>query len=645
MPILPKQFVIGISLIGVFYAGARFAEPNPSRFHTPQELRTFQTMMADPVDPNIIFPTVSACVGCHGRDANGYASVDLAGNDVNVVDDWSATLMANSAKDPFWRAKVSHEVLLYPMHSAAIQDKCTSCHAPNGHYTAKFRSHSPYSMADLLSDTIGLQGVNCSTCHMISTRDFGLTFSGNINFDTNRVMYGPYYEPFEAPMVDFVGFRPLHGNHIPEAGTCAPCHSLVTHPVNVEGEPLGTSFVEQATYHEWLNSSYGLQNITCQDCHFPRIKDPVVISANYLFLEGRVPFGLHEMAGANTTMLKIMKNNRQALGITASEEALDETIAATFSMLQDKTLTLHLDAIEVRSDSATFALRIDNRAGHKFPSGYPSRRAFVSFVVLTEQGDTLFRSGMIRPDFEVDGHNSHFEPHYQLINRQDQVQIYEMVMGDYQGQATTVLSRGFAALKDNRIPPSGFSTSHAVYDTTRIYGQALQDPDFNRHNGQEGSGSDRVLYQVSVAGYRGNLRAHATVYYQSMPPKWMAEMFEESSPEIETFRTMFNEADRSPVAVSSAQISNVYVDGVTATRDAWLQRVVQVFPNPAPEGRFQVFAKGTTIQGIVVYDSNGRKITALRSNDQSMVLPGVGVFFVEIITAEGRVLKKIISKK
>ena len=184
-----------------------------------------------------------------------------------------------------------------------------------------------------------------------------------------------------------------------------------------------------------------------------------------------------------------------------------------------------------------------------------------------------------------------------------------------------------------------------MYDTTRIYGQALQDPDFNRQNGHEGSGSDRIFYQVSVAGYRGNIRAHATVYYQSMPPKWMAEMFEDSTPEIETFRTMFNEADRAPVAVKSSQVSNVYVDGVTATRDAWLQRVVQVFPNPAPEGKFQVIAKGVIIKDIRVYDSNGRKIATTRSGDYSMVLPGAGVFFIEIITAEGRVLKKIISKK
>ncbi len=639
-----KQLVFGAMLFGIIYGAANWTDYAPPKFHTKQELKALKAMMLEPVDPNIIFPTVSACVGCHGRDENGHASVDLAGNDVNVVDDWSATMMANSAKDPFWRAKVSHEILLYPMHSAAIQDKCTSCHAPNGRYTAHYRGHGPYSMADLLADSIGLEGVNCATCHKISQQDFGLTFSGQINFDTNRVLYGPYYQPFAAPMIDFVGFEPLHGPHIPEAGACAPCHTLITHPVDVAGEPLNTSFVEQATYHEWLNSTYGLQNITCQDCHFPRIKDPVVISSNYLFLDGRVPFGLHEMAGANTMMLKLMKEHRQALGINASAENFDETIAATFTMLQDKSLSMDLQVEELRSDSVTFALKLTNRAGHKFPSGYPSRRAVVSFVVLTEQGDTLFRSGMMQPDFEAEGHDPHYEPHYQLINRPDQVQIYEMVMGDANGQFTTVLSRGYAPLKDNRLPPAGFSTAHSAYDTTRIYGNALHDPDFNLHNGQQGSGADIVHYRIGIGGYRGNLTARATVYYQSLPPKWMVEMFEASTPEIETFRTMFNNADRSPVAVGSTQLGGVYVDGVTAAKDAWLQQAVRILPNPAPGGLCFVQGMGVEIRAIKVFDLKGRLVQTLPAGSSQIQLPRTGVFVLEIATDKGKVVKRVIGR-
>jgi Zn-finger protein len=644
MPGFSKPLFLGALLFGLIYGAANLSTYAPTRFHSNAELKALRAMMADPVDPNIIFPTVAACVGCHGRDESGYASTDLAGNDVNVVDDWSATMMANSARDPFWRAKVSHEIFLYPMHSASLQDKCTSCHAPNGHYTAHYRGHGPYSIADLIADSIGLEGVNCASCHMISQQDFGLTHSGDIRFDTNRVLYGPYYQPFSAPMIDFVGFEPLHGPHIPEAGTCAPCHTLITHPYDLEGNATGTAFIEQATYHEWLNSNYGLQNVTCQDCHFPRIKDPVVISSNYLFLEGRVPYGLHEMAGANTMMLKLMKDNRQSLGIKASPENFDKTIAATFAMLQEKSLQLELLVDDVRSDSVTFALKLTNLAGHKFPSGYPSRRALVSFVALTEQGDTLFKSGILQPDYEVEGHNADFEPHYQLITRPDQAQIYEMVLADVNNQPTTVLARAFATLKDNRLPPIGFSTTHSTYDTTRIYGAALQDPDFNKHLGVQGTGADIIRYRVGIAGYAGHLDVRATVFYQSLPPKWMQEMFSINTPEIDSFRIMFNNADRSPVAVKSANISSLFVNGVTATNNPSPLSAITIFPNPSSDGFIVINAHQLQIQGIRVFNLQGKLLQSFPAQTNRIQLPGKGIFMVRIQTNEGDITKKIIVR-
>ena len=41
--------------------------------------------------------------------------------DVNPTDSWRSSLMANSAKDPFWRAKVAHEVAVNPSHQAELE--------------------------------------------------------------------------------------------------------------------------------------------------------------------------------------------------------------------------------------------------------------------------------------------------------------------------------------------------------------------------------------------------------------------------------------------------------------------------------------------------------------------------------------------
>ncbi|HNM27052.1 MAG TPA: hypothetical protein PKL15_16530, partial [Saprospiraceae bacterium] len=103
-------------------------------FHSAAELEFFQAFMQGratgshapdllPIDSNILFPTAKTCGGCHGHDPNMFALVTTDGKDVNIYDDWRSTMMANSARDPFWRAKVTHEILVNPAHSNELQNK------------------------------------------------------------------------------------------------------------------------------------------------------------------------------------------------------------------------------------------------------------------------------------------------------------------------------------------------------------------------------------------------------------------------------------------------------------------------------------------------------------------------------------------
>ena len=553
-------------------------------FHSTAEIAQFKTLIssADPVDPSIIFPTFDHCEGCHGHDLQMNAMLDADGNDVNVVDTWRATMMANSAKDPFWRAKVSHEILINPNHSLDLQTKCTSCHAPNGHYTAILRGAAHYTIEEMLLDSVAMDGVNCGSCHMIAEEGLGKTFSGEINYDTSRVMYGPYEFPFSQPMSSFVGFEARYSEHINDAGICASCHTLLTKSVDLDGEFTGEEFVEQATYHEWLNSAYnvpkGPNKASCQSCHMPRIDDTVVISANYIFLQGRTPFALHELVGGNSTMLKMMKEHRDELGINASEEDFDQVLNNTYDLLQEQSVNLSLSLEDTDTDTAYFSVLIENKAGHKLPSGYPSRRTFLEFVATSSEGDTLFQSGVMDSNYEVQGQTEETEPHYDVINNEDQVQIYELVLGDVNGDFTTVLERSHMALKDNRLPPLGFIKNHSAYDTTKIYGAALLDQNFNIDQGLEGSGTDRVHYHVPFGKYEGEIQVSLKMFYQALPPKWMAPMFEESTPEIEVFREMYLNADLSPVLMNSQFLDNIFVSPVSDDDPG--QAFLKVFPNP-----------------------------------------------------------------
>ncbi|MEY3248078.1 MAG: hypothetical protein RL742_121 [Bacteroidota bacterium] len=628
------------------------------RFHSDAELAHFRAHFRPdaryhgpqtnllPIDSNILFPTAKSCGGCHGFDPNGFALVTSSEQDVNIYDDWRSTMMANSSKDPFWRAKVTHEILVNPAHSLELQDKCTSCHAPAGHYQAKLKRNQPhYSLYEMYTDSLGLDGVTCQACHAQPADQLGTLHSGNLYFDTNyiRVAYGPYEFVFTPPMHNFVGITPKYGPHILDAGLCAGCHTLITNTVDLQGAPTGGTFVEQATYHEWLNSRYdeAHDNVSCQDCHLPQIEDAVIISANYLNLTPRSPFGLHEMAGANTTMLKLLRDNRAALQIDAKPEHFDSTIAATLRMLQHKTLDLDLQPGVVHGDTMRFSLKLQNKAGHKFPSGYPARRAWVEFELQDAAGNTLFHSGRMAADYSLPDEDAQVEPHYQIIHAPGQVQIYEMAAGDVNGEVTTVLERGAFPLKDNRLVPQGFSTVDPAYDTTRIVGAALADPDFNRlPDGGEGSGADILHFHIPNPGITGAVRARAKVWYQSLPPKWLAPMFEFSSPEIDSFRLMFNQADKSPVLIAEATLENVLVSPVSAGEPGVGQ--IAVSPTFCPDGRLTVHVPASDLlRRVQVWNARGQLVWDRPVSE--VELPAAnGLYFVVVETRRERKTVKIV---
>lgn len=643
--ILKPILVLGIAAISYLASVANYEWTDVHAYHGPQEINYFRgNNISLPLADNGYFKASGTCDGCHGFDPTFEANVNEAGQDISPITMWRGTMMANSAKDPLWRAKVSHEVTVNPQHQEALEDKCTSCHAPMGKYSHVEFNLGPFSMDDLETDSLGMDGVSCLACHKQSTQQLGSLNSGELRFTPQPVAYGPFGKPFEPPMQDLVGILPVASNHIQDAGICAGCHTLLTNSVDLQGNPTGETFVEQATYHEWLNSAYddGQSNATtCQECHMPEEDISVILSANYSELFPREPFRRHELIGGNSFMLKLMKDNGQAIGLAASDEVMDSTIARTERMLKQQTLNLDLSFQTFDNDTAFFEVRLENLTGHKFPSGYPSRRAFVEFLVIQDNGDTLFRSGVLQPDFEVAGHNATYEPHYTVIKSEDQVQIYEMVMGDVNNDVTTVLERAYQMIKDNRLVPLGFSTSHAVYDTTQIVGNAASDSDFN-FEGFEGSGTDLVHYHVPLNGYNGVLKTIARVHYQSVPPRYLADMFSYSTPEINAFQSMYANADKTPVLIAADSILNINV--VTGIKEQ-LPEAFEVYPNPTFNGSVRLIGNKTSeINRIAVYDTRGKLVSTYGAYPtQGIQLPSeIGVYLIQVETNATKQLIRVL---
>src|SRR6202166_4613040 len=77
------------------------------------------------------FQTPDRCLPCH----NGL--VAPSGKDVSIGFDWRSSIMANSARDPYWQASVRRADMDHPQSKAAIEDGCADCHMPISRYEAK----------------------------------------------------------------------------------------------------------------------------------------------------------------------------------------------------------------------------------------------------------------------------------------------------------------------------------------------------------------------------------------------------------------------------------------------------------------------------------------------------------------------------
>jgi hypothetical protein len=645
-----KKVLLVFAALFLFILLASFLNPHQydasASFHTAGEIEAFKLQFMSPIGPGEYFLTSAHCKGCHGYDSAGLANVDENGNSVNLFDHWQSTMMANSARDPLWRAKVSHEIQVNPAHASALQDKCTSCHAPMGRYNKFYHGGGNFGLADLAADSLGMDGVSCSSCHTIDST-VGLTFSGAIPYDTTRHIYGPFENPVPGPMQLYEGYTPVYSTHMNQARLCSSCHTLINESVDLSGNYTGGSFTEQATYHEYLNSRYPADTITCQTCHMPHEQDAIIIANGFASLTARFPFNQHVFVGGNAFMLKMIRDNKVQLGSVAEDRQFDSTIAQTIALLRDRSVNFTLQLDSSVNDTGFFNVRIENKTGHKFPSGYPARRAVLQFVMTDAAGDTVFQSGIFSPDFRVAGETANFEPHHDVISQQNISQIYELSMGDVNSNFTSVLERAAILLKDDRIPPAGFTTTHYAYDTALISNDALADADFNKVNGVEGTGADVVHYHVPLPAAGGNFTIHARMFYQAVPPKWTDELLSYNSAEIDSFRTMFANADQTPLLIASDSIVNISLS-VPKQQDP---NALKVYPTVSADGKVTVEASsGMTIQQIDVYSSDGKHASsaAFRGKQSTCIvlLPDEeSVYLMKILTSKGVFYCKVVRNR
>jgi hypothetical protein len=146
--------------------------------------------------------------------------------------------------------------------------------------------------------------------------------------------------------------------------------------------------------------------------------------------------------------------------VVAQPSELEGRGHRTTALLQSETATVAIERAERSANRLTIDVAVQNLTGHKLPTGFPSRRAWLNVVVRDRNGAIVFESGALSADGRIEGNDNDadplkYEPHFRDIRRAEDVEIYESIIGDADGRVTTGLLTGTRYLKDNRLLPRG----------------------------------------------------------------------------------------------------------------------------------------------------------------------------------------------
>lgn len=332
---------------------------------------------------------------------------------------------------------------------------------------------------------------------------------------------------------------------------------------------------------------YGATPKVCQDCHMQQtyhqtpqpplafkianIEDSTytpIFPLKYqlpdpdIALKVRQPFYRHTLMGINLFTFEMFNQFADAggdnpiLGIrnydpmTTGQAAapLSTAIDTALNQALSETATIQISSVAQTASALTAVVQVTNLTGHHFPSGVGFRRAFIELQVLDGAGQPLWVSGatdaygrIVGSDgqplpsefFQPMPFGKNYQPHWETIDSAEKVQIYEELTKSPppESKFTTSFLSLYEHVKDNRLQPHGWKYNGPYAEVTQPDGAAVQDCSYGMNPkcpsyGKPSTGSDTITYQVPLAALKGKpAQVQATLYYQSIPPYYLADRF------------------------------------------------------------------------------------------------------------------------
>lgn len=353
---------------------------------------------------------------------------------------------------------------------------------------------------------------------------------------------------------------------------------------------------------------------TCQACHMPLVTDPDEPSTHSAIMAQSTPnltpktYRRHRLMGINLPVFEMFIQFPDVLGVAQYDDnvppSASTTDGAEGDFIQNYLLNgqmaiveqatsqangnglkpnstepdmqaateIEIDEVSIANDTLYANLTVTNNTGHKFPSGAGFRRAFLRFEVFDSDGELAWVSGQTNPfgaickgvcqeskdgtynllSSETTGNDpSKLQPHYAVIDSQEEVQIYEVQSVNDTGLLTSRTLSLFFDAKDNRLLPRGFKSAEELNCAenndagTEIFGirqcsaAYATEPQLSpltkgsaiasdkHYTDSMLAGSDQIQYAIPLKELKGDkpVSIRVTMEYQTIPPSFLAARF------------------------------------------------------------------------------------------------------------------------
>jgi FlgD Ig-like domain len=238
-------------------------------------------------------------------------------------------------------------------------------------------------------------------------------------------------------------------------------------------------------------------------------------------------------------------------------------------------------------------------------------------------------------------------------------------MGDVTGAVTRTLLHAATYLKDNRLPPKGFTSFADHYKDIAVSGAAINDVNFNKYEETEGSGHDIVKYNINIKGQpSGAAQVTVELLYQSINPAFIEDISGHDSPAISTFLNFYEPAEKLVEVIQTKSFSIDIVTGIKEQNSSPTPNkyvLFQNYPNPFNNAcviPYQIPGNTETFE-LAIFDMQGRLIKILDTGSKAAgsytitwdgrtrnnIQASSGVYIVILKTNKIKIARKIIMLK